>query len=116
MSSHPHKHPKNETLLSSMAESIGTTLGAIAAKASAVPEVLSHSGFLHTAKQEGKKFVRKSKTVARKIKQSASRNRSTRGLARATRRGLRRATTGAKRVLRPVPLKKRVARKVRRKK
>jgi hypothetical protein len=116
MPSNENKHPKDETLLVTVADSIGSTLGAIAAKASAVSDALSDSSFLQTAEREGKKIVRKGKTVATRIKKSASQNVKSNKLAKATRHGLRRAATAAKRAVRPVPVKKRVARRVRRKK
>ena len=93
---------------------IGSTLGAIAAKASAVSDSLSDSSFLQTAKRE--KIVRKGKTVARGIKKPASKNVKSNKLAKATHRGLRHAATAAKRAVRPVPVKKKVAKRVRRKK
>ena len=115
MSSNQHRHTKDEALLITVAESIGSTLGTIAAKASAVPDALSHTSFVQTAEREGKKFVRKSKTVARKLKKGASKNVSNRFTA-ARRRKLGRATTAERRTVRPVSVKKRAARQVRHKK
>ncbi len=115
MSSNQHKqHTKDEGLLATVAESIGTTLGAIAAKASAVPDALSHASFVQTAEREGKKFARKSKAVARKLQKAASRNVSNKFTA-AGRRKLRRASTAAKRVVRTVSVKKKTARPTRHK-
>lgn len=116
MPSNEKTHPNDETLLHSVADSIGSTLGAIAAKASAVSDALPDSGFLQTAEREGRKMVRKGKTVARRIKKSASKNIRSNKLAKATRRGLRRAATAAKRAVRPVTVKKKVGKRVRRKK
>jgi hypothetical protein len=90
-----------------MAESIGSTLGTIAAKVSAVPDALSNSSFLQTAEREGKSFVREGKIVARKTKRSVSRG---------AKRGASRAKTAAKRVFRPTPVKKKTARRTRRNK
>jgi hypothetical protein len=116
MSSNENKHPEGETL-GSVAESIGSALGKIAARASAVSDALSDSSLLQTAERERKKIVRKGKTVVKKIKKSASKKVRSNKLAKSTRRGLRRAATVAKRVVRPVPVKKKVAaRRVRRKK
>jgi hypothetical protein len=70
MSSNQHRHTKNEALLVTVAVSIASTLGTIAAKASAVPDALSHTSFVRTAEREGQKLVRKSKTVARKLRKS----------------------------------------------
>jgi hypothetical protein len=52
MSSPQHKHSK-EPLLSSVAGFIGNTLGTIASKASEIPEVVSHSELVRTARREG---------------------------------------------------------------
>jgi hypothetical protein len=114
MSSNQHRHTKDESLLVTVAESIGSTLGTIAAKASAVPNALSHTSFVQT-EREGKKFVRESKTVARKLKKAKSRNVSHKFTA-ARRRKLRHATTAARRVIRSVSVKKKTARRIRRKK
>lgn len=106
MSSKQHRHSKDEALLVTAAESIGSTLGAIAAKASAVPEALAHTSFVQNAEREGKKFVRKSQAVARKLKKASNKFTTTR------RRKGRVATTDAKRVLRSASVKKKAARRV----
>jgi len=67
---------------------------------------------LQTAKREDRKIVRKGKTVARGVKKPASKNVKSNKLAKATHRGLRHAATAAKRAVRPVPVKKKVARRV----
>jgi hypothetical protein len=108
-----HKHT---TLLVTAAESIGSTLGTIAAKASALPNAISRSSLVQTAENEGKKFVRKSKNVARKIEKTASQNVTSSKFAKASRRTLHRATTATKRMGRPVAVKKKAARQLRRKK
>ena len=96
MSSLKQKQTKAEALMVTMAESIGSTLGTITAKAKAVPDTLSHNGFVKTAEREGKKIVRKSKKLAGKLKKTAKNAKSSK-LAKAGRRGLRRATAAAKR-------------------
>jgi hypothetical protein len=85
------KRTKDEALLISVAESIGSTLGTIAAKAAA--QKAPWSG-------KGKKLLRKSKGLTPKTKNAAARNLKRSKLARATRRGLRRATSSAKRAAR----------------
>jgi hypothetical protein len=115
MPSNENKQPKDETLLVSVADSIGSALGAIAAKAGAVSDALSDNSFLQTAEREGRKIVRKGKTVAKRIKKSASKNVKSNKLAKTTRHGLRRAATASKRAVRPVPVKKKIARRVRKK-
>jgi hypothetical protein len=116
MSSPQHKHNK-ESLLTSVAESIGSTLGAISSKASGIPEAMaiSHSNLLRTAEREGKKFVRRSQAVARKIG-TTSKKVKTKKLAKTARRRVHGAETGDRPVARPSSAKKKIARRSRRKK
>ena len=109
MSSLQHKHNK-QSLLSSVAESIGSTLGTIASKASEMPEAISHSNLMRTAAREGKNFVRRSKTVARKIG-NPSKKAKTRKVAKPARRKVHVAKTGVKRVARALSAKKKAARR-----
>jgi|ERR1700680_710934 len=90
------RRTKNRALLVSVAESIGSTLGAIAKKAGEAQRALTGSSVAHTKEREGKKLMRKSKRVARQTRNAASANLEGR-LARPIRRGLRRATSSAKR-------------------
>ncbi len=85
-----HKSSKNDPILISLAESIGSTLGTLAAKADAAQRALTGGRVTTKVKREGKKLVRKSKKIARNLK--------TTKLARSARRSLRRAP--AKRVAR----------------
>ena len=94
------KHTKDEALLISMAESIGSTLGSIAAKADAAQKALSPSHIAETVQREGKKLVRKSKTVARRTRKKAAADLRTNKVAKAARRGVRQAASSAKRVAR----------------
>lgn len=94
------RHTKDEALLISMAESIGSTLGSIAAKADAAQKALSPSHIAETVQREGRKLVRKSKTVARRTRNKAAANLRTSKVAKATRRGVRHASSSAKRVAR----------------
>jgi len=94
------RHTKDEALLISMAESIGSTLGSIAAKADAAQKALSPSHIADTVQREGRKLVRKSKTVARRTKTKAAANLRTSKVVKAARRGVRKATSSAKRVTR----------------
>jgi hypothetical protein len=109
--SSPHRKHHKESLLTSVAESIGSTLGTIASKASGMPDAISHSNLLRTAEREGKKFVRRSKAVAQKIGSAAaaSKNLKTEKLTKTTRHKLRGAKTSAKRVHRPSSAKKNIA-------
>jgi hypothetical protein len=116
MSANQQRHTKDEALLVTVAESIGSTLGTIAAKASAVPDALSHTSFVQTAEREGKKFVRKSKTVARKIKRSVSQRVKGGKLVKPSRGSVRREGTPAKRLVRSISTKKKTIRRIKRKK
>jgi|SRR5882724_11280255 len=82
---------KDQALLISVAESIGSTLGAIAAKADAAAdaakEVFSGSEVASTVKRESKKLVRKGKRASGKFKKSKP--------VRAARRTIRKATKRA---------------------
>jgi hypothetical protein len=66
MKAHVGRHTKDKTLLISMGESIGSTLGAIAGRAHAVKKALSRSRVSRTVKQEGRKLVKKVKSAGRK--------------------------------------------------
>jgi hypothetical protein len=90
------RHTKDEALLISMAESIGSTLGSIAAKADAAQKALSASHIAETVQREGKRLVRKSKTVARRTRNKAAANLRTRQV-KAARRGRTRSRTAARR-------------------
>jgi hypothetical protein len=85
-----HKSSKDQTLLISLAESIGSTLGSIAAKAGAAQKALTKRKLTTKLEQEGKNLVRKGKKIARNLKKTR--------LARATRRSrpIKRATRRAR--------------------
>jgi hypothetical protein len=91
------RHTKDEALLISMAESIGSTLGSIAAKADAAQKALSPSHIAETVQREGKRLVRKSKTVARRTRNNAATNLRTSKVAKAARRGRTRSRAAARR-------------------
>lgn len=75
------RHTKDKTLLISMGESIGSTLGAIAGRAHAVKKALSGGRVSRAVKGEGEELMNKIKRAGRK----------------AGRRDSRRATSSAKR-------------------
>ena len=85
------KRTKDSALLISVAESIGSTLGTLAAKANAAQKAFTRSGAAHSVKREAKKRMRKSKSVSRKTRSSAPIKLRKNKRARATRDGLRRA-------------------------
>ena len=113
--SSPNKHRKDDSIMTSVAESIGSAMGSIAVHAGDVTEVLSPSNLSHAAQVEGKKFVRKSKTLVKRIQKKASTSLKHNKLARATRWALRGKTSKAKRS-RPVTSHSKVARRQMRKK
>jgi hypothetical protein len=88
--SRTHKS-KDQAILISVAESIGSALGAIAAKADAAAgaakEVLSGHNVTGSAKREGKKVIRKARRAARSAKNGAKKSK----VARTARRTIGRA-------------------------
>jgi hypothetical protein len=92
------RHTKDEAVLISMAESIGSTLGSIAAKADAAQKALSPSHIAETVQREGKKLVRKSKTIALRTRNKAAANLRTNKVTKVARRGARQAASSAKQV------------------
>ena len=96
-----HKSSKHNPILISLAESIGSTLGSLAAKADAAQKALSRAEVTTKLESEGKKLVRKGKKFAHHLNKTK--------LARAARRSLRRAPV--KRAVRKVVRKAATARK-----
>jgi hypothetical protein len=78
---------KDQALLVSVAESIGSTLGAIAAKADAAQKAFSSHKMTDEVKREGRKLVRRGKRAASKLKKSKP--------VRVARRTVRKATRSA---------------------
>jgi hypothetical protein len=105
MASHQRKHVQDETILANVAESIGSTLGTIAAKA----RTLSHSSFVRTAEREGKKFDGKGKTIVRKVKKAASKNPKKPKSKRTGRRSLHPRTIVGKQAARAIVPRKKTA-------
>lgn len=95
MKSRTRKRTKDGAFLMGVAESIGSTLGTIAAKANAAQRALTHSPFAHTVEREGKKLARKSKSTARKTGKAVANLKKSK-IAAAARRGLRRATSSGR--------------------
>jgi hypothetical protein len=73
MKARTRMHAKDERLLVSMGESIGSTLGAIAGRAHAVQKALSGRRGSRTVKRDARKLVKKSKSAGRKTSQHGSR-------------------------------------------
>ena len=71
MKARTSKRNKDSALLISVAESIGSTLGTLAAKANAAQKAITRSRAAHSVKREAKKLVHKSKSVTRKTRRSA---------------------------------------------
>jgi|SRR5580700_7630812 hypothetical protein len=103
---------KDEALLVGVAESIGSTLGQLAAKASAAPEILSEMA--HAVGREGNKLKRKTKSVARKITGTGTHRLQGSKPARKAKRAVSGAKSTVKRAVRRATTKKRVARRTRR--
>jgi hypothetical protein len=91
------RHTKNGALLNSVAESIGSALGTIAAKADAAQKALTHSSVVRGVEREAKKVVRKGKRTARKVKNRAAGTLKRSKAAKATRREMRHAASSVKR-------------------
>jgi hypothetical protein len=91
MASRSHKHAKTESLLVNLAESIGSTLGTVAAKADAARKALAKSNIISSIERDGKDLVRRTKAVAGAAKRKASRK------AAGTKSAATRATKGLKR-------------------
>ena len=100
MKAHRSRHAKDGALLQSVAESIGSALGTIAAKANAAQKVWTRSGVVHTVERKVKKLARKSKRVARKTTTAAAARLKRNKVAKAARRRLRRPRSSVKRASR----------------
>ena len=100
MKARTRKRTGDGALLTSVAESIGSALGTIAAKANAAQKVLTRSSVVHSVERGAKKFVRKSKRSAQKTANAAAANLKRNKVAKPARRGLRRATSSVKRATR----------------
>ena len=91
MKAHPRKGNKNSALLISVAESVGSTLGTLAAKANTAQTSITRSRGAHRVRRKAKKLMQKSKSVARKTSRSAPIKLIKNKRAKATRGRLRRA-------------------------
>jgi hypothetical protein len=100
MKARTRSHAKDAALLTSLAESIGSALGTIAAKANAAQKALSGSSAVHVAEREGKRLARRSKRAARKTGKAAAASLKRSKAAKAVRRGLRRGGSSVKRAAR----------------
>jgi len=87
-----------DTALYNVAESIGTALGTVVAKANAAQKALTRSSVVRRVEGETNKVVRKSKRAAQKTTNRAARTLKSSKAAKTTRRGLRRAASSIKRV------------------
>jgi len=100
MKAHARRHTKDAAILTSLAESIGSALGAIAAKANAAQKVLARSSAAHVVKREGKRLARGSKAAVRKTRKASAASLKRSKVAKAGRRGLRRAASSIQRAAR----------------
>lgn len=101
MKAHTRSHGKDAALLTSLAESIGSALGTIAAKANAAQKAFSRSSAVHVVEREGKRLRRGSKRAVRKTRKAAAVSLKRSKVAKAARRRLRRASSSVKRATRP---------------
>lgn len=92
-----NKSSKDQALLISVAESIGSTLGAIAAKADAAQKAITGSSIVSDVKRETKKLVHKSKRAAVTAKGSAKRSKPARAVRRAARKTTKRVAGKSRR-------------------
>jgi len=101
-------HSKDEALMISVAESIGSTLGTIAAKADAAKKAIVATGneLTRSAEREVKKADRKAKSLVKAVKnarRSSGRVKTSvkrSNVARAARKGVRRAKVAGKQIRR----------------
>ncbi|HEY6388582.1 MAG TPA: hypothetical protein VIX91_23125 [Candidatus Acidoferrum sp.] len=100
MKAHARRRTKDAALLTSLAESIGSALGTIAAKANAAQKVLARSSAAHVVEREGKRLARGSKAAVRKTRKAAAASLKTSKVAKASRRGLHRAASPIQRAAR----------------
>jgi hypothetical protein len=100
MKAHTGSRAKDAALLTSLAESIGSALGTIAAKANAAQKAFSRIRAVHVVERVAKWLRRGSKRVVRKTRKAAAPSLKKSKVAKATRRGLRRASSSVKRAAR----------------
>jgi hypothetical protein len=97
MKAHARRHTKDAALLTSLAESIGSAMGTIAAKVNAAQKVLARGSAAHVVEREGRRLARRSKRAVRKTGKAAAASLKKSKVAKAARRGLRRASSTVKR-------------------
>ena len=111
MASRSRRHTKTESLLVNLAESLGSTLGTLAAKADAAQKALAKSDIISGIGREGKKLVGRTKAVAGAAKGRASSKvartksaatRTTRALKRKVSRNTRSARAAVRRQIKRV--------------
>jgi uncharacterized protein YaiL (DUF2058 family) len=107
------KRTKGEALLITVAESIGSTLGTIAAKADAAQQVLNPGRVAHAIKREAKQLRQKSTVTARKARRAVAANLRGNKLTTGSKRGLRRESSFVKRTVVHGTAKARASRRTR---
>ena len=99
MTSRAHKHAREQALLVSVAESIGSTLGTIAGRTNAAQKALTHSPVARAVKRDAEMLFSKTKSATRKTARAVrSATRSVRGAKKTVRRAkraVRKAKTSA---------------------
>jgi hypothetical protein len=92
-SAHSQKPSKTEALLVSLAESVGSTLGTLAAKAGSAQKALSRSDVTGRLERGGKKIVRRSKKLMSTAMAKTKKTNKKARRPRVTRRIVKRAAT-----------------------
>lgn len=100
MKARTRKRTKDEALLTQVAESIGSALGTIASKVNAAHKSLSRSSAVHKMEREGKRLLRKGKRIVRTNQKATAANLRRSKIAKAAKRGVRRAAASTKRAVR----------------
>jgi hypothetical protein len=90
--SRSHKSPKDQALLISVAETIGSTLGAIAAKADAAQKAITGGDVVGKVKRETSKLVRKGNRAVSRAKKSVKRSKPASAARRTVRKAARRVS------------------------
>jgi len=90
--SRTHKSPKDQALLINVAESIGSTLGAIAAKADAAQRAITGGDVRARVKSGAEKLIRRGTRAASRATSAVKRAKPTRTARRTVRKAAKRVT------------------------
>jgi|SRR5271168_375516 len=113
MKTHRAKRTRGKAVLNTVAESIGSALGTLAAKAHAAKRALTHSSAVHSVERKTKKLMANGKNAARKTRHNLAAKLNRSKLAKATRNRLLHGISSAERAGRRASAKVRAARRAR---